>query len=81
MEYEQAHMATTKYKYYMKMLETLVNYNDCNNVPFSNDKIQQAVRRFMSEMEEEERDTERIANNVTMDAISPFRHCTIAPFH
>ena len=59
-------MATTKAKYYTKMLETLVNYNDLNNAPFSKDKIWQVVSRFMSETEEEEGDTELNANNMTM---------------
>ena len=51
--YEQVCMATTKEKYYMKMLETLINYNDRNNGPFSNEKTWQAVRRVMEEMEGE----------------------------
>ena len=37
--YEQACMATPKEEYYTKMLETLVNYNDCNSGQFSNKKI------------------------------------------
>ena len=60
-------MATTKDKYYTKILEALVHYNDCNNAPLSNEKILQAVRRVMAETEEEERDSELNANNVTMD--------------
>ena len=47
----------------MNLLETLVNYNDHNNRPLSNEKIQQAVIRVMEETEEEERN----ANHVTMD--------------
>ena len=49
------------------MLETLVDYNDRNNSPLSNEKIQQAVSRVMAETEEEERDAERDFNNVTID--------------
>ena len=41
--YEQACIATTKDKYFEKMLETLVNHNDRHNAPFSNEKLQQAV--------------------------------------
>ena len=37
--YERACMSTTKEKYYTKMLETIVDYNDCNNAPFSNEKL------------------------------------------
>ena len=59
-------MATKKDKYYTKMLETLVDYNDHNNVPFSNEKIWQSFRRVMAEMEEEERYNERNANNVNI---------------
>ena len=29
------------------MYEALVDYNDCNDAPFSNEKIQQAIRKFM----------------------------------
>ena len=46
-------MVTTRDKYYTKILETLVDYNDFNNAPLSNEKIQQEVRRVMAEMEEE----------------------------
>ena len=49
------------------MSETLVDYNDRNNVPLSNEKTQQAVSKVMAETEEEERDTKRNASNVTMD--------------
>ena len=74
-------MTTPEEEYYTKMLETQVSYNDRNNVPFFNKKIQQAVSRVMEEIEEEERDAKSNANHVTMDTISPFHHFTIAPFH
>ena len=45
-------MATPRDEYYTDLLETLVNYNDRNNGPFSNEKIQQAVSRVMAEMKE-----------------------------
>ena len=51
--YERACMATTKDKYYTKMLETLVDYNDRNNSSVSNEKLRQAVSRVMAETEEE----------------------------
>ena len=60
-------MATTNEKYYMKMLETLVDYNDCNNTPSSNEKLRQAVSKVMAVTEEEENDSECNTNNVTMD--------------
>ena len=59
-------MATTKDKYYMKIFETLVDYNDCNNASLSNEKIWLSVSRVMSETEEEERDAKRNSNNLTM---------------
>ena len=48
------------------MFYTLFNYNNRNNTPLSNEKIRQAVSRFMAEKGDEERDAERNANNVTM---------------
>ena len=77
--YELVCMATPRDEYYTNMLETLVNYNDLNNGPLSNREIQQSVRRVMTEMEEEERDTKCNANHVTMDTISPCVHSTISP--
>ena len=74
-------MATTKDKYFTKVLETLVNYNDRNNGTLSNGRIQQEVSRVMAETEEEEIEAELIANNMTMDTISPLHNYTIAPLH
>ena len=69
MTYERACMATTKEKYYTKMLETLVDYNDRNNAPLSNEKLRHAVSKVMAETEEEERDAERNTNNATVDTL------------
>ena len=60
-------MGTPKEKYYMKMLKTLVYYNDRNNALFSNDKLWQAISKVTTETEEEERDDKLNTNNVTMD--------------
>ena len=65
-KYERACMATTKEKYYTKILETLVDNNDPNNSPLSNEKILQAVSTFMAETEGGECIAKRNANNVTM---------------
>ena len=46
------------------MLETLVDYNNCNGTPFSNEKIWQAVNKVMEETEAE---FERNINEITMD--------------
>ena len=51
------------------MLETLVDYNDRNNAPLSNEKIWQAFSKVMAETEDEERDAKCNANNVTMDTL------------
>ena len=51
--YERSCMATTKDKYVEKMLETLVDHNDCHNAPLSNEKLQQSVSKVMEELEEE----------------------------
>ena len=40
-------MATTKEKYYTKMLETLVDYNDLRNAPLSNEKLPKSVSKVM----------------------------------
>ena len=37
--YEQACMDTPRDKYYTKMLETLVDYNDHQNAPLSKEKL------------------------------------------
>ena len=62
-------MTTTKDKYYTKMLETIVDYNDHNNSPLSNEKLRKSVSKFMAETEEEEREPKRNANNVNMDTL------------
>ena len=51
------------------MLETIVDYNDCNNAPLSNEKFQQAVSKVMEETEEEYWDAEHNSDNVTMDTL------------
>ena len=50
--YEQACMANPRDKYYMNMLETLVDYNYCHNAPLSNEKLRQAISTVMSETKE-----------------------------
>ena len=52
--YEQECMATTRKKNQTKMLETLVDYNDCINAPFFNEKLRQAFSKVMVEAEEED---------------------------
>ena len=45
--YERACMATPREKYYEKMLETLVDDNNRNGAPFSDEKLLQAVNKVM----------------------------------
>ena len=45
--YERACMATLKEKYYTKLLKTLVDENNLSGVPFSNEKLRQAVSKVM----------------------------------
>ena len=60
-------MAAPKERYYTKIVETLVDYNDRNNAPFFDEKLLQAVIKVMAETEEEELNSKLNANNVTMD--------------
>ena len=62
-------MATAREEYYTKMLDSLLNHNDCHGTPLSSKKIQGAVSRFIAETEEEEKDAERNIKNVSMDTL------------
>ena len=65
--HEQVCMATTKEKYFEKMLETLVNHNDRHNALLSNVKLRQAVSKVMEETGEEERNSKHNTHNAPMD--------------
>ena len=45
MSCKRACMATSRYKYYTKMYETLIEYNNCNDVPLSNVNIQDVIHK------------------------------------
>ena len=49
------------------MLKTLVDYNNRNNAPLSNEKLWQAVNKVVAKTEEEQLDAECNANIVTID--------------
>ena len=49
--YEQACMATPKYKYYNMLLNTLDDDNNCKCETFTNEKLRQAVGKVMEETE------------------------------
>ena len=40
-------MPTSIYRYYTEMFKTLTDYNDRNNTPLLNKKIQEAIRKVM----------------------------------
>ena len=50
----------------MTLLETIIDHNDHNNVPLSNEKLQQSVSTVMEETEEEEHNFKRNANNTAI---------------
>ena len=54
-------MATSRDIYYTEMFNTLTDYNDHKNNPFSNAKIQEAIRKVIEE------ESTADANNVTAD--------------
>ena len=59
--YKQACMATSRDKFYTKMYETLIDYNERNDAPLSIEKIQQEINKVIAE---EELD----AHIITLDA-------------
>ena len=65
--YEQACMVTPRDKCYTKIYETLVDYNDCNDAPFSNDNIRQAIIKFIAKEEVDSHNITLYAHNGTAD--------------
>ena len=63
--YEQACMATPKYKYYDMLLNAIIGDNNRIVVPLSNEKLRQAFGKVMKETEAE---YERNINKITCDA-------------
>ena len=57
-------MATTKDKYYTKMLENIIKVNNCEGEPLSNEMLLKAVIYVREEIEAEQ---ERNINNTTCD--------------
>ena len=50
------------------MYETLVDYNERNDVPLSNEKIQQAICKVIAEEEADASNINADARNITLDA-------------
>ena len=65
--YKQSCMATPTDKFYTKIYETLVDYNDRNNAPFSNENILQAICKVRADEEADSRNITLDAHNVTVD--------------
>ena len=60
-------MATPRDKYYKKIYETLVDYNDCNDAPLSKEKIRKVIRKFMADEEADALNRTFDSQNVTVD--------------
>ena len=76
--YERACMANPRDKYYEKMLDTLVDYNDHHNALLSKENLRRAISKVVAKTEEEERNIISYANNVTMDNFCKFPATTNA---
>ena len=64
---ERVCMATPKDKYHTKMYKTLVDYNERNDAPVSNEKIQQEMRKLITKEEADARNITSDAHNTTAD--------------
>ena len=63
-------MATSREKYYTKMYETLIDYNDRNDAPFSNEKIQDVIHKVVAEEELYDNNINLDACHITADTVS-----------
>ena len=61
---KQAYVATSSDKYYLEMFKTLTDFNDHNNAPLSNEKIQEAIHKVVDE------ESISYANNVSANTFS-----------
>ena len=69
-ECERACMATSREKYYRKMYETLIDYNDRNGAPLYNDNIILAIHKVIKEKESDAHNITLNDQNVTADTFS-----------
>ena len=67
---EQVCMENPRDKYYMKCFRTITDYNNCNDVPFSNENIQDTIHRFISKEEMDYHSITLDSHNVTVDNFS-----------
>ena len=63
-------MATSRDKYYTKMFETLIDYNDRNDASLSNENIRGAIHKVIDEEELYSHNITLDAHNVTVDNFS-----------
>ena len=63
-------MATWRDKYYMKMYETLINYNDRNDEPFSIENIWDEIHKVIKEEVLDDHNITLDAHNITTDNFS-----------
>ena len=61
-------MANSGDKYYTKIYDTLIDYNDRNDAPLSNENIQEAIHKFIEEDELDAHNITSDAHNITSDA-------------
>ena len=59
-------MATPKDKYYSELFRTIIDWNNRNDVPFSNEKIKYEIHRFIAEEEADAQNITSDAHNVTV---------------
>ena len=62
-------MATPRDKYYTKMYETLVDYNNRKDAPFPNNNIRQEICKIMADKESEACNITLDDHNVTVDSL------------
>ena len=67
---DQACMATSREKYYTKIYEALIDYNNRNDAPFSNENIQDSIHKVIAEEELDANNINLDACNVTEDTFS-----------
>ena len=73
---ERSFMATPRDKYFTKMYETLVNYNDRNDAPLFNENILKAMHKVIAEEESDALNITSDAHNITADN---FYHTPVMP--
>ena len=63
-------MATSRDKYYMKMYETLFEYNNRNNAPLPRKNTQDEILKVLEEEESDAHNITSDAHNITADTFS-----------